>query len=535
MTHEATLSPPIGVPEQGLVKSFLISAAAPFVAVIALEHLGVGSVGAVALAALIPVGSVVWSFLAQRRVDVIGAAVLVAMAGAIAVSLISGDPRYGIMKAAPAFGLWGIACLLSLPGERPLMFFVARHFSAGGDPAKVAAWNARLASPGFRHSMRVLTLVWGAATLAESVAGVASALFLPMRAALIAEPSVAMVTVAALLAWTTAYARGRETAQPAAVAQPAAARPAEAAQPMAPVAPAPDPAAFHQNWYPVALASEIDGGALVGHDFCGSRVIAYRDPEGRAVVQSAWCPHLGADLSVGSIADGRVRCAFHHWSFDAQGRCAHIPTGDRIPPEARIVNYPTAEQWGLIWAFNGDEPLYPPPAIPDAEPSALELRAFRWGTRTIESYVGISNGVDFQHLRTLHGLNAATPPQVEIGRFGLEYSVDGGNALQHGRITGTNCFSQHLRIAGNDMYMLFAGCQRARQQTTSYYVVGVPKGAGAEARLQGLKDFVDKLIAEDAPVLATIRFRKGVLTPADTHLARFLHYVETFPAVRAAD
>jgi phenylpropionate dioxygenase-like ring-hydroxylating dioxygenase large terminal subunit len=343
---------------------------------------------------------------------------------------------------------------------------------------------------------------------------------------------VALGTVALLLTWTTAYSRRREAERSAATAAVPAA-PATAAPDPAPAAA--DPAAFHQNWYPVALSSEIDGGALVGHDFCGSRVVAYRDPKGQAVVQSAWCPHLGADLSVGGIAEGRLLCAFHHWSFDAAGRCAHIPTGDRIPPEARIWNYPTAERWGLVWAFNGETPLYPPPDIPDIAPEDLELRAYRYGIRPIESYVAVSNGVDFQHLRSLHGLQAQTPPLVEVGRYGLEYDIANDFARQHGRITGTNCFSQHLRVQGNDMYMLFAGCQMARAKTTSYYVVGVPKGPGAEQRLEGLKAFIDKLLAEDQPVLATIRFRKGALTPSDTHLARFLHYAEAFPAVRPAD
>ena len=35
-----------------------------------------------------------------------------------------------------------------------------------------------------------------------------------------------------------------------------------------------------------------------------------------------------------------------------------IPTGDKNPPAAKIFSYPAAEAWGLIWAFNGDTPLF---------------------------------------------------------------------------------------------------------------------------------------------------------------------------------
>ena len=247
------------------------------------------------------------------------------------------------------------------------------------------------------------------------------------------------------------------------------------------------------------------------------------------MVQSAWCPHLGADLSVGQIADGKVRCAFHHWSFDEGGRCVHIPTGDKIPPGARIATYPSAEAFGLIWAFNGTTPLFAPPCIPDAEEAELVVQSFRLTVRANEAWVATSNGVDFQHLRALHGLPVETPPLLEEGPHGLEYRIETPFYLQHGRITGTNCFSQHLRVNGIDMFMLFCGSAIARARTMGYYAIGVKRGPAAVPQLEAAKAMVDHLLAEDAPVLNTIRFRKGVLVASDRHLGRFFRYVETFP------
>ena len=130
-------------------------------------------------------------------------------------------------------------------------------------------------------------------------------------------------------------------------------------------------AGFHQSWFPLALADDVKRGQVVGRDFLGTRVILYRDPAGRAVVQGAYCPHLGADLSVGQVVEGQIRCAYHHWRFDCAGRCVDIPAGDKIPPGARIATYPSAEAWGLIWAFNGEAPLFPVPRIPGALESEL--------------------------------------------------------------------------------------------------------------------------------------------------------------------
>jgi phenylpropionate dioxygenase-like ring-hydroxylating dioxygenase large terminal subunit len=287
-------------------------------------------------------------------------------------------------------------------------------------------------------------------------------------------------------------------------------------------------AGFHRSWYPLCLARDLAADKVIGRDFLGTRVVAYRDQAGKPVVQSAWCPHLGADLSVGQIVDGRLRCAYHHWSFDGTGACAHIPTGDKIPAAARIFSYPAEEKWGLIWAFNGERADFPVPRIPGAEPDAIDHEANERGERPWETWVAVSNGVDFQHLRTLHGLPAASmPEQIEVEAGGVEFKVESPYHLQHGRITGTNVFAQHLRMGGQDMFMLFAGAPIEPGRSRGFFVIGVPKGHAE--RLPQVRSMVDKLNEEDAPVLNTIRFRRGLLTSSDRHLARYFKYVEEFP------
>ena len=56
-----------------------------------------------------------------------------------------------------------------------------------------------------------------------------------------------------------------------------------------------------------------------------------------------------------------------------------------------------------------------------------------------------------------------------------------------------------------------------------------PGECASDAALRELCGFVDKLIAEDEPVLNTMRFRKGVLVASDRHLARYFKYVSEFP------
>jgi len=290
----------------------------------------------------------------------------------------------------------------------------------------------------------------------------------------------------------------------------------------------PTESGFHRSWYPLCLARELEPGNVIGRDFLGTRVVAWRDGAGKPVVQSAWCPHLGADLSVGQVVDGRLRCAYHHWSFDGGGRCAHIPTGDKIPAAARIFTYPAEEAWGIVWAFNGESADFPVPRIPGAETATIDHEAHARGERPWDTWIAVSNGVDFQHLRTLHGLPVdSMPEKIAVDPAGIEFRDESPFHLQHGRITGTNTFAQHLRFSGQEMFQLFTGAPIAPGRSNGFFVVGVPKGQAE--RLPEVTAMVDRLNAEDAPVLSTLRFRRGLLTASDRHLARYFKYVEEFP------
>jgi hypothetical protein len=190
-------------------RSLVIDAGLPWLALEVLQRAGVSTIWALAAAAAFPAFGLLSAWRRSGSVDVVAATVLASLGTGLIVALFLGNARIALVKAAPAFALFGAACLASLLTRRPLMFFVARHFAPGDAAARAAEWEQRLSRPAFRGAMRVLTLVWGVVCLLEAALGVAVAFLLPLPVAVVAEPVLAIVTVGALLAWTRGFARVR--------------------------------------------------------------------------------------------------------------------------------------------------------------------------------------------------------------------------------------------------------------------------------------------------------------------------------------
>ena len=60
---------------------------------------------------------------------------------------------------------------------------------------------------------------------------------------------------------------------------------------------------YDQNWYPIALSRDVKAGEVHGTEFLNGKVIVVRDENGKAQVLSAYCRHLGADLSDADLAE----------------------------------------------------------------------------------------------------------------------------------------------------------------------------------------------------------------------------------------
>ncbi|MCL2586533.1 MAG: Rieske 2Fe-2S domain-containing protein, partial [Streptosporangiales bacterium] len=59
--------------------------------------------------------------------------------------------------------------------------------------------------------------------------------------------------------------------------------------------------------------------------------------------------------------DAAIRCVYHGWAFDADGRCTDMPS-EPVPfcDKVKIKAYPVRESGGIVWAYLGPKDKVPP-------------------------------------------------------------------------------------------------------------------------------------------------------------------------------
>ena len=294
---------------------------------------------------------------------------------------------------------------------------------------------------------------------------------------------------------------------------------------------------FSQSWYPVALSADLAEGQVLGSDFLDGRIVVFRKEGGVPQAMSAYCPHVGADLSVGKVVGNNVQCAFHHWEYDGEGVCVKTGIGDPPPRSACLFVFPTVERFGIIWVFNGEEPLFELPSLPFAD-SEVTSASYRLGHRlSCDPWVFAANTPDMQHLKVVHGIkfDAEDPHDlVNWHPYGLEFSYTG-------RHQGDVPIANTAGIRGTSVFYrwgLYNGYWRCNVTGFSMPRPGqhevfscslVKAGPDAQAQLADVLGISKRTVSEDEDILNTIHFRQGVLTKADTSLGRFLRYLRGFP------
>src|SRR3989441_3440254 len=141
-------------------------------------------------------------------------------------------------------------------------------------------------------------------------------------------------------------------------------------------------------WQPVAFARDLgDVPRRIG--IMGEDLVVFRDRSGRVGLLQLQCTHRGTSLEYGILQARGIRCCYHGWVFDVDGRILETP-GE--PADSTLKQrlchgaYPTHEFCGLVFAYMGPPdarpvfPMYDTFDVPGLElhPAAQFLLPCNW-------------------------------------------------------------------------------------------------------------------------------------------------------------
>jgi nitrite reductase/ring-hydroxylating ferredoxin subunit len=108
-------------------------------------------------------------------------------------------------------------------------------------------------------------------------------------------------------------------------------------------------------WQPVAFARDLTETPLRVR-ILGEDLVVFRDRGGRVGVLHLHCAHRGTSLEFGIPLERGLRCCYHGWVYDVDGRCLETPgepAGSRLKERIWQGAYPTHEFAGLVFAYLG--------------------------------------------------------------------------------------------------------------------------------------------------------------------------------------
>ena len=95
------------------------------------------------------------------------------------------------------------------------------------------------------------------------------------------------------------------------------------------------------GWFQVGWPADLKPGEVVPLDYFGQRLVAWRDEQGAAHVNDAFCPHLGAHFAYGgSVAATTWSAPSTAGGSTAEGQNTLIPYSERINKKACVAGLP---------------------------------------------------------------------------------------------------------------------------------------------------------------------------------------------------
>ena len=162
---------------------------------------------------------------------------------------------------------------------------------------------------------------------------------------------------------------------------------------------------MRRYWQPIGAAVDLESKWTQRVRLLGEDLVIFKDRQGRLGLIAEQCPHRRASFAHGIPTENGIRCPYHGWEYNAQGKCIHQPNEqdkcafrDKVSTDA----YPVQEMGGMLFAYLGPQPQ---PLLPrwDGFVAQNTIRIMGRTILPINWLQIMENSLDPVHTEWLHG------------------------------------------------------------------------------------------------------------------------------------
>jgi phenylpropionate dioxygenase-like ring-hydroxylating dioxygenase large terminal subunit len=253
------------------------------------------------------------------------------------------------------------------------------------------------------------------------------------------------------------------------------------------------------------------------------------------------------------VVGDSIRCPYHGWEYGPDGRCTKVPGTKCAPEGARQRTFAAEARHGLVFLFNGPEPLFPLPFFLGEDPARLVAgRPFSFAADCSWPMLA-SHAFDTQHFLSVHDRELIGAPEID------EPAPFARRNRYTARVTGTGPFDRLLRVFagrtvaisittfGGSLFFLTGSFRRA---ASCFMIAARPVGPDrchvdgvCFARTRGTlldaltvpvvlavrRVFTRGYLAHESEILQHTRYQPWALTEVDADLVGYFRWQAALP------
>lgn len=188
----------------GIGVEILVNAVFPFV-VYSYARPKFGDAGALLASSIPPIAWSIIEFIRRRRIDGISLLIVAGIALSLLAFIGGGSVRFLQLRENLVTGLIGVVFLVSAAIGKPLIYQLARASMMRRSSSEAESFERNRNNIHFRRSMTLMTVVWGAGFLLQTLVACVLVFQVPIATYLVVSPFLGYGAMGVLALWTFRY------------------------------------------------------------------------------------------------------------------------------------------------------------------------------------------------------------------------------------------------------------------------------------------------------------------------------------------